>query len=384
MTLELSILGKTHDERESCLAAPLIRQAARDRAKWQEAAQAMAKNLCAESAHVLRLEAGSHDTATNSVAKLFALPAFLKRWRATHGESCAKEASCESRVRFEFIRADFDNDIDEFVRTFREQGQLAFAIETPENFFALMIQTPIGLEQAGDCTHLVGCIAELERAADMEKVVREAQQDMLLRVLDSGGTSAFVLNSEGWVRKQNECAVRLLGEILHFPGGAREDQSSQTASEQNAPDLKKLLPLERMRASQYSVTTPENRKLMIYAVRWRSNGSIFDNGDELLIAWDMRAEAPMLGTWQSDPNGRLAKSLHETFGLTRAESALVLKLVGSDLRTAATSCGMAYETARSHIKSVFVRMKISSQSELTVLVSRFAYHERLRAALLAA
>jgi len=116
----------------------------------------------------------------------------------------------------------------------------------------------------------------------------------------------------------------------------------------------------------------------------RRNGSLFDNGDELLIAWDTRADAPMLGTWQSDPNGRLARSLRETFGLTRAESTLVLKLVGSDLRAAAAGCNMAYETARSHIKSVFARMKISSQGELTGLISRFAYHERLRASLLAA
>jgi hypothetical protein len=384
MTLELSILGQTHDERESCLAAPLIRQAARGRAKWQEAAQAMAQNFGAVSARILRLEAGSCDGATNSVTKLFASPAFLKRWREAEGETLAKEAGSESPVVFELTPTDFNDDGDNFARAFREQELLAFGIETPGGFYALMIETPTGQEQNGDCSNLMGCIAELERAADMEMVVREAQQDMLLRVLDSGGTSAFVLNSEGWVRKQNECAVKLLGEILHFPGGARENQSSQTASDQNARDLKKLLPLERMRASQYSVTTPENRKLMIYAVRWRPAGSIFDNGDELLIAWDMRAEAPMLGTWQSDPNGRLAKSLRETFGLTRAESALVLKLVGSDLRTAATSCGMAYETARSHIKSVFVRMKISSQSELTVLVSRFAYHERLRASLLAA
>ena len=383
MTLEMTTQEKTHAEGESCRAAPLIRAAARGLVAWQEAAQAMAKNLCAESARVLRLEDGSFDSATNSVTKIFASPAFLKRWHATHGEACAKEASCESRVRFEFIRADFENDVEEFIRTFREQDLLAFAIETPENFFALMIETPTGIEQGGDCTNLVGCITELERAADMELVVREAQQDMLLRVLDSGGTSAFVLNREGWVRKQNDCALKLFGEILHFPGIDAEARSIQDTTDLQVADFTKLLPFDRLRTNQFSVITPADRKLMIYAVRWRCIGSIFENGDELVIAWDMRAEAPMFGTWQSDPNGRLAKSLHDTFGLTRAESALVLKLVGSDLRTAAASCGMAYETARSHIKSVFVRMKISSQSELNVLVSRFAYHERLRAALMA-
>lgn len=382
MTLAIATEAEPEQVQEMCRAAPLIRESALGRIPWQEAAEAIAQSIGAGTVRVLCLEIGKYDGATSAPVKLLASRAFLKRWRDAHGDNSAREAGGDNRYIFEPTHADFEKDGDDFVEMFFEQALLAFAIDSPEGFHALLIEAPIDSAHAGDCSNVGKCIAQLERAADMELVVREAQQDMVLRVLDSGGTSAFVLNREGWVRKQNDCASRLLGEILHFPGAVAAAQPLPIPSDATAPDLKTLLPLDRLRASQYSVTTPSGRKLMIYAVPWRRNGSIFANGDELLIAWDTRADAPMLGAWQADPNGPLALSLRETFGLTRAESMLVVRLVGSNLRAAAADCGMAYETARSHIKSVFARMKLSSQSELMGLLSRFAYHERLRNALL--
>lgn len=367
----------------TCHAAPLIREAALGRLPWAEAARAIAENAGAEAACVVRLE--PRDLPSQALltrTQLFASQAFLSRWHEAGGHTHAAEHGGGADARhFDLVPNTYAYEDGYLENTFRRQGILALALESHQGFYALLIERPVRSESiSGECSRMLQCVAELERAADMELVVRQAQQAMALHILDSGGTSAFILDHDGWVRNQNECARELFGQMLHFPGTAATELDGGDAHAL-LPSLKKLLPLERIRASQYSILTPTGRKLMIYAVPWRRNSSIFTSGDELLIAWDMRAEAPMLGTWKADPNGPLAQSLRETFGLTKTESLLALHLVGSNLRDAAADCGMAYETARSHIKSIFSRMKIGNQGELTGLLSRFAYHERLRRAL---
>ena len=139
-----------------------------------------------------------------------------------------------------------------------------------------------------------------------------------------------------------------------------------------------IFQLERARSNQYTITTPAGRRLIVYAAQWGQETSIFESGDELLIAWDMRIDAPLISLNGERSTDGLRDGLRHTFGLTRMESLLGAELIGSDLRSAAKQCGMAYETARSHLKSMFGRMKIRSQGELVALLARFAYHERLR------
>ncbi|HTM03591.1 MAG TPA: helix-turn-helix transcriptional regulator [Vicinamibacterales bacterium] len=59
------------------------------------------------------------------------------------------------------------------------------------------------------------------------------------------------------------------------------------------------------------------------------------------------------------------------YGLTRREAALAARLAsGESLREAATGLGMAYETARSHLRRIFSKTNTSRQSELITLLTR--------------
>ena len=63
--------------------------------------------------------------------------------------------------------------------------------------------------------------------------------------------------------------------------------------------------------------------------------------------------------------------LKDTFGLTPAESRLVLRLVAGDsLRSSAAALGIGYETARTTLKAVFHKTGTSRQVELVIVMIR--------------
>ena len=63
--------------------------------------------------------------------------------------------------------------------------------------------------------------------------------------------------------------------------------------------------------------------------------------------------------------------LKDTFGLTPAESRLVLRLVAGDsLRSSAAALGIGYETARTTLKAVFHKTGTCRQAELVIVIIR--------------
>jgi DNA-binding CsgD family transcriptional regulator len=77
-----------------------------------------------------------------------------------------------------------------------------------------------------------------------------------------------------------------------------------------------------------------------------------------------------IGT-QLKPGSTCLDFLKNEFALTRREIEVVSLLVtGSDLASIARHLQISYETARSHMKSIFRKMDIHSQAQLAVIVSR--------------
>ena len=61
--------------------------------------------------------------------------------------------------------------------------------------------------------------------------------------------------------------------------------------------------------------------------------------------------------------------LQRHFGLSPAEARLVLRLVAGDtLRSAAAKLAIRYETARTHLKSIFSKTGTNRQAELVVVI----------------
>ena len=63
--------------------------------------------------------------------------------------------------------------------------------------------------------------------------------------------------------------------------------------------------------------------------------------------------------------------LKDKFGLTPAESRLVLRLMtGHSLRSSAAALGIGYETARTTLKTVFGKTGTCRQAELAIVIIR--------------
>jgi DNA-binding CsgD family transcriptional regulator len=364
-------------------AVPLIHDAAQGRIPWTQAAEAIARFSNVTRVTLERLKPQEASDRAAGDAKLFASRSFIQRWRLIHGEAPPVIETMQAPGKV-YTLAPFTQNAEgekALVHALQDTRHLGLGIDSPEGFFVLLIEgSPPASSVDHACQSIVHCAYELGRAAETEGLVRRAQQDLVLHMLESGGTAAFVLDSDGWVKAKNICAQKLIGEILHFETAPAVEK---TATDADRIGLSNILPLHKVRTRQMSIVTPAGRRVMTYAVPWKHNNSIFGSEDELLVGWDMRADAAMIGRLGEKASEPVAFALRETFGLTRMESILATRLIGSDLRTAATESGMAYETARTHLKSMFARMNIGSQGELTGLLSRFAYHERLRAMLAA-
>ncbi len=65
--------------------------------------------------------------------------------------------------------------------------------------------------------------------------------------------------------------------------------------------------------------------------------------------------------------------LRLTFGLTRAEAALALRLLaGHGLPSAAAELGVSHSTARTHLRAIFRKTGTNRQAELARLLARLA------------
>lgn len=63
----------------------------------------------------------------------------------------------------------------------------------------------------------------------------------------------------------------------------------------------------------------------------------------------------------------------EIFGLTRREAEVAARMVRSadDLKTIASELGMAYETARTHARSLMAKIGVGNRIELIMELSRY-------------
>jgi DNA-binding CsgD family transcriptional regulator len=69
-----------------------------------------------------------------------------------------------------------------------------------------------------------------------------------------------------------------------------------------------------------------------------------------------------------------ADQLQSRFGLTPTEGRLALHLAtGDSLRSAAARLDITYETARTHLKNIFVKTGTHRQSQLAILILDFHY-----------
>lgn len=200
----------------------------------------------------------------------------------------------------------------------------------------------------------------LERVLGFAQRLARRQMEAQLDILDKLDCGCLLIDWRGSVSRCNEAALSLLGQELQISRGrlvARDPANDANLQSIIAQAVRPRTPMPKMRVA---LRRPRAPPLVIEAMQVTSG-----------IAELFLDSAALLTIEGARPRGALTNELvGQAFALTRAEARLVALLgSGRELSEAAFELGIAKETARSHLKSVFAKTGTHRQAELVSLLS---------------
>ena len=201
----------------------------------------------------------------------------------------------------------------------------------------------------------------LSSAAALARALGFAASSAALEAFDLSQTAVVLLNSKGEVARTNRAADLLVAGHLQIRQG-RICSFDQAANDNLSRALRELL----WKASGASLLPPvmlprrEKRPVLAYPVKMSQlSASYFAECQAaiVLVDTDARRRAP-------------ETTLRGAFGLTQAEARLTSQLASGDpLDTVCDRLGIAKETGRNQLKSVFAKTGTSRQAELVLLIA---------------
>ena len=205
-------------------------------------------------------------------------------------------------------------------------------------------------------------LPHIQRAGQLALASSSSLSNGILEGLNRFGRPAILLDKSGNVLEANERAERLLG------NGIRIVKGRLTASSREADaGFQRLL---NSAATVFhgeiigpmALPRPLRRPLIAHvAPIVRSAGELFQRAKILVMFVDPDEK-------KSTP----ALLLQQAFGLTPAEARIASSIAkGEGLRQAADANGIAFETARVHLKAVFAKTETHRQADLALLINRF-------------
>ncbi len=355
------------------------------RHRWREHLTGMAQKLNLASLQVCRLVAlDPADTQVPADPAPLALVVsrdFERRWRAQHGDRQAGLLSgktASSKTAIGSLVSDQASSGSLAARidvTLAKSGEVIIGLDTSGGFLALHVKTNKAPRQENHCPEtskgreLALLAAEMTRVAEQIEAATDAAQDVMMRLLEGNAAAALVIDADGRIRTGNGIARDVFG-------ADPIDQSHPALSAMETASAE----------DQQLIVTTQGRRLVAYRMAWPQDDAPFCNGDEIWVAWqagrgagtETAADTASMIVDDCARKSNVAAALRRTFRLTPKESELAVCLMNASLREAAADCKMAYETARSHLKSIFFRTRTNKQTELSNLLQQFVYHERIR------
>jgi DNA-binding CsgD family transcriptional regulator len=253
----------------------------------------------------------------------------------------------------------------EFLRRFKLKWFAGLAIlQEPDANMLVSIDRRASSEpfSRSEVSLLRRALPHIKRAGQLALSSSSSLSSGILWGLNQFGRPAMLLDSRAKVLEANERAERLLGDGVKIVDG-RLTATSRDAD----PALQKLLNsaiADLHRQVPGPVALPRTSKLPLIAHVAPIVRSAVEN-------FFRRAKAIVMFVDPGQDRAPSATVLMTAFELTPAECRIALSIArGEQLRRTADANGIAFETARVHLKAIFAKTQTHSQVELAVLISR--------------
>jgi DNA-binding CsgD family transcriptional regulator len=203
-------------------------------------------------------------------------------------------------------------------------------------------------------------LPHIKRAGQLALASSSSVSSGILWGLDQFGRPAILLDSTGKVVQLNARAERLLGNGIAIVEGrlTATARDADTAFQQH---LKSAGRVWQQVSGPVALPRISQRPLIAHvAPIVKSASEIFQRAKVLVmfVDSDEKRQTP-------------AFLLQEAFGLTPAEARIALSIAnGDELRRASDVNGIAFETARVHLKAIFAKTQTHRQVELALLINR--------------
>lgn len=300
---------------------------------------------------------------------------FVARWREAHGDRDVTTTPIDAGFRVNLVetsaRGGAGATAPESLAT-----EARIALDSEVGFACLHIASSTPFDVRSWIIEADECLVVLADAVTTAVRTAHAEEALALRVLATVGASAMIVDACGRPRALAGRAP-IVDPAFVDPALDRDGKAARRRVQRARPTPGRGRP-ERFRL----IVDPEGRRWIGYSIELPFGEAAFAAGDRMLVAWpiDGMDTPPVRPSVSID----LGRDLGEVFDLSKAEAALAAALAEGDLAYAAKRCGIGYETARTHLKSIFRRIGLKRQSELPTLLTQFAFHAGLRAGLTAA
>ncbi len=241
-----------------------------------------------------------------------------------------------------------------------------------DDLWCLAIQRSIeqGPFSSGETRRLAGLSEELASAGALARALGFARAEAALDAFEMSGSAVVLLDRHGDVIRLNDAAERSLGPDLQIIRGRLVSRERAATAELDRA-LHRLVWAASPSALMPPISLPrsERRPLLAYPVRLAGvspDALAACQALVVLIDVEKRFQPP-------------EEALRSCFGLTRAEAKLASRCASGDaLETVADELGIAKETARSQLKSVFEKTGVHRQAQFVALLSRLLNGEAPR------
>lgn len=252
----------------------------------------------------------------------------------------------------------------EFLAPLKLRWFAGVKVASGDDLWCLSLQRTIaqGPFSWAEQAQLAGLSARLASAAALARALGFARAEAALAAFEVSGLAVALLDGFGEVLKVNGAGERLLGtdvRILRRRIVSRDHDA--TAALDHA--LHAVLWNRTSAALMPPVTLPraEKRPLLAYPMRLSAVSA------DALVACQALIVLVDLDRRPLPPEA----ALRSCFGLTTAEAKLALRFASGDaLEHIADELGIAYETSRNHLKSIFAKMDVHRQAELVAVLAR--------------